>query len=318
MLPSGKKRFTYVDLITKPLKTNLLRTFCSKILLFGEYTVIHGSKALAIPYDSFQAAWSEQLVETQYPNLFAEMLSYFLERAPRFEAWLDLDAFTQAIGKGLYFKANIPVGYGLGSSGALTAAIYDRFRKNEHESLPVLKERLAQMESFFHGESSGIDPFIIYLNAPILQEGKLHLRQVNLPDFEGADYSIFLLNTGISRQTGTFVNTYLEQYKQEAYQQICSKELAPASDQCIDALLNDQGALVYENFKKISEIQQELFQAMIPPPIKSVWEKGLRDEQFYLKLCGAGGGGFMLGICKDFSLIKQEIPDFATEEILKF
>ncbi|NJL74492.1 MAG: hypothetical protein HC892_05065 [Saprospiraceae bacterium] len=35
--------------------------------------------------------------------------------------------FQQAIEAGLYFESSIPIGYGVGSSGALTAALYDTF-----------------------------------------------------------------------------------------------------------------------------------------------------------------------------------------------
>jgi len=34
---------------------------------------------------------------------------------------------------------------------------------------------------------------------------------------------------------------------------------------------------------------------MIPGPMTGVWEKGLADGTFALKLCGSGGGGFLLG-----------------------
>ena len=66
------------------------------------------------------------------------------------------------IGDGLYFESSIPEGYGLGSSGALVAALYHRYAKNGQVSsrsstsktdIPQLKSDLAILESWFHGTS---------------------------------------------------------------------------------------------------------------------------------------------------------------------
>ena len=39
----------------------------------------------------------------------------------------DLDQMASDISKGMYFDSSIPPGYGVGSSGALVAAVYDRY-----------------------------------------------------------------------------------------------------------------------------------------------------------------------------------------------
>ena len=43
---------------------------------------------------------------------------------------------------------------------------------------------------------------------------------------------------------------------------------------------------------------------MIPPDFKKIWRYGLDSNDYKLKLCGAGGGGFILGITKDFEKTK--------------
>ena len=56
----------------------------------------------------------------------------------------------------LYFDSNIPQGYGLGSSGALVAAFYDRYALNKinyigkftSDKIALLKNIFAKMESF--------------------------------------------------------------------------------------------------------------------------------------------------------------------------
>jgi mevalonate kinase len=38
---------------------------------------------------------------------------------------------------------------------------------------------------------------------------------------------------------------------------------------------------------------------MIPKNFQTIWRDGLISEEYYLKLCGAGGGGFLLGMASD-------------------
>jgi mevalonate kinase len=57
----------------------------------------------------------------------------------------------------MYFDSTIPQGYGVGSSGALVAAIYDKYAQDKitvlenltREKLLQLKNIFSQMESFF-------------------------------------------------------------------------------------------------------------------------------------------------------------------------
>ena len=59
----------------------------------------------------------------------------------------------------MYFDSSIPQGYGVGSSGALVAAIYDQYALNKitvlenltKDKLVQLKTVFAAMESFFTG-----------------------------------------------------------------------------------------------------------------------------------------------------------------------
>jgi mevalonate kinase len=36
----------------------------------------------------------------------------------------------------------------------------------------------------------------------------------------------------------------------------------------------------------------------IPPPHIDFWQKGLEHDEYWLKLCGAGGGGMSIGYGK--------------------
>ena len=84
----------------------------------------------------------------------------------------------------MYFDSSIPQGYGVGSSGALVASIYDQYAADKitvlenltRDKLLKLKQIFALMESFFHGKSSGLDPLNSYLSLPILINSKTPYR----------------------------------------------------------------------------------------------------------------------------------------------
>jgi mevalonate kinase len=279
----------------------------SKLLLFGEYTVIRGSRALAVPYSRYRGRWAYASgtketapLQKKLPALADHLAE--LNRRGELIFEFDIEAFRQELQKGLYFDSNIPVGYGLGSSGALCAALFDRFGVGapDREDSPAylrLKKALAQLEDFFHGSSSGIDPLICYLNRPVLIEAGGEIHIVSIPARLPAH--LFLLNTGIPRQTGPLVNAFLEKCKDEKYSRRIDNELVPLVEASIDAFMNSNWDALSDSFHAVSHFQYRWFEEMIPEAFRRIWQEGLEGEDFHLKLCGAGGGGFLLGYAHD-------------------
>ncbi|MBT7242136.1 MAG: mevalonate kinase, partial [Flavobacteriaceae bacterium] len=44
-----------------------------------------------------------------------------------------------------------------------------------------------------------------------------------------------------------------------------------------------------------------------------LWKKGIETNTYYLKLCGSGGGGYMLGFTEDIVKAKQALKDYKLE-----
>ena len=62
----------------------------------------------------------------------------------------DLDAFSNDIEGGMYFDSSIPQGYGVGSSGALVASIYDRYASEKITVLENLtRDKLLKLKEIF-------------------------------------------------------------------------------------------------------------------------------------------------------------------------
>jgi len=134
--------------------------FYSKILLFGEYGIIKDSKGLSIPYNFYNGALKMDENSSEEAIKSNENLKNFVAYLQDIDDALvvfDIALLEHHVDAGMYFDSSIPQGYGVGSSGALVAAIYDKYAQNKitvlenltREKLLKLKAVFSEMESFF-------------------------------------------------------------------------------------------------------------------------------------------------------------------------
>ncbi|MBC7429033.1 MAG: mevalonate kinase [Bacteriovorax sp.] len=299
------------------------KKFYSKVILFGEFSVIQSSMGLVIPYTLFDGKLTFRRDNTAVMDPELKAFSLFIKQlidSNQLNCQFDITSFEFDISQGLYFDSTIPQGYGVGSSGALVAAIFDRYEQENHSTLDIakLKKIFSQMESHFHGASSGVDPLISYLNSPILIKNKNDLGSVTIPKFPKGKGGIFLLNTKRSRKTEPLVNLFLEKTKNERFNGLCENQLTPITNDCIKNFLDADMKSLLENFKKLSEFQFEHFSPMIPTLYRDLWVEGIKSNDYLLKLCGAGGGGFLMGITSDFQKVKRVLSAHEIRLLLSF
>lgn len=281
----------------------------SKVLLFGEYSVIKHSHALAIPYPLFEGKLKFKRSKNIMIESELKAFGQYLKKIQQTQdlRGFDLSSFEFDIGQGLFFDSTIPQGFGVGSSGALCAALVDRYTNIEDDvdKIDELKKFFSLVESHFHGSSSGFDPLVSFLQRPILIGEKQKLSTVELPDYKEGKGCLFLLNTGRARRTEPLVNLFLEKCKSDEFNHLCQNHLLPITNQCIESFLKKDVQTLFENFNRLSEFQFQHMKEMIPKIFQDIWEMGLKGHEFYLKLCGAGGGGFLLGMTQDFESARK-------------
>lgn len=288
--------------------------FPAKLLLFGEYSIISDSQALAIPFAKYTGCWRYGRREEQMS--LVPLADYLENLAQRGEliAPLDLPRLQTELKNKLVFRSTIPQGYGVGSSGALCAALYHRFGESNMDTsqdLMRLKKILAQIESYFHGASSGTDPLVCYLKEALLLQNKSSIIPLTLPaNPVDAQYQIFLLDTKMPRETEPYVQLFLQQCQQKVYQQQIETKLIPLVHQAIQHYIQREAAQLFTSFHELSKFQLTAFAPMIPPPFQSIWKRGLDQELYKLKLCGAGGGGFILGMTSNFERTQEVISNY--------
>ncbi len=288
------------------------RRFYAKLMLFGEYSAIHRSKALTIPFKNYGGELS-YLPDKKNPsfNLARESNRQMLEYAKFLKYKIDsegiafdfnidqlLQDLNKDLDKGLYFKSSIPQGYGTGSSGALIAAIFDRYGPVFTPEPQKLREYFSFMENFFHGQSSGIDPLVSYYYEPLLVHGD-DFKIVEKPNLSPTNNEgILLADTGQTSKTGPLVELFLTHSKNK---KIDAPYLSKLNNNLIENLINEQFETFYNQLNILSEWQLKNMQAMIPAKMLDFWQDGLTQNLWTTKLCGSGGGGFLLIFTKNYA-----------------
>jgi len=307
--------------------------YYAKIMLFGEYSVIKNSMALTVPYSHFNGELSfihsdnytdYDFAQRSNLNLY-NLLGYIKELSAqnRLLCPFDLDAFAADLRKGLYFESSIPEGYGVGSSGALIAAVYNRYvadrpdpQRLESKGMLSLKNKLAQLESYYHGTSSGIDPLNAYIKYPLLfsGNGEVNKASIHLPA-KNPEFAVFLLNTGLKRETGPLVNIFLEKVKNRDVGGIDTQHLIGLTNQAIHSIIKGANGDFFQSLQGLSNYQLRHFEPMIPQGFRKIWKEGMDNNHYYLKLCGSGGGGFLLGFTDDFPGVRYKMEKKGLEVI---
>lgn len=283
------------------------KTYHAKLMLAGEYAVILDGDALTVPLKEFQANLAHREHAANPDQAIRSInhlrnLSIYIESLPRnsFFATPDPGTMKEMVTSGFYIESSVPEGYGVGSSGVVTAIVYDRFfRDREGLALPQIRKDLSAIESFFHGKSSGVDALACYTGSPLLFEAG---ERISEPDFDPGKlpggYHFFLVDSGSVFETGPLVNQFLERLKDPGYEKIILEQYLPLNRKLIQALTGRRDADPGLLFRAVSDLQYREFRPMIPDDMEDFWLHGQLSGDYYLKLNGSGGG-FILGICHE-------------------
>jgi mevalonate kinase len=298
--------------------------------LFGEYGIIKNSKGLSIPYNFFKGglktgSFENATVKESNKNLID--FKNYLKTIDSSIVEFNFFKLQNDLKNGMFFDSSIPQGYGVGSSGALVAALYDRYALNkitvlENLTKPkilVLKNIFSKMESFFHGKSSGLDPLNSYLSLPILIHSKNEIETTGIPSQStNGKGAVFLLDSGMSSETAPMVDLFFKSMKNKNYNKIIKEKFIKTTDDCVEDFLNGNFNSLFTNMKILSEVVLENFKPMIPKDFHQLWKKGIESDDYFLKLCGSGGGGYILGFSKDFQKAKKSLSNYKLEVVYNF
>ena len=285
--------------------------YYSKVILFGEYSMIFDATALMIPLKRFSAQWqfpqSRNRAASLTSNQSLKRFCQYLNENEELSNLFDLQALRRDLNDGLFLSSNVPSGYGLGSSGTLVAAVYDRYAIQKTDDYLQLKALFGKMESHFHGSSSGIDPLQCYLGKPfkITPEGV----QLLSDDFLKKDIHICLIDTKIKSNTKPLVNHFKAQRENPEFLNRFQSEYVPCVTSCINSMIDGNKDMFFKSLKQLSKGQLEFLRPMITDNTLDLFTTDY-DFNFGVKISGSGGGGYVLGFTDDVQKASDLLKDF--------
>lgn len=286
-------------------------SFNSKLLLFGEYGLMFGAMALAAPFSMFNGrlAFDTEGQHNASTDEIRRLVTHLKikESEQNLHFPLDLGQLESDLEKGLYFYSNIPQQYGLGSSGALVAALFSQYafpaEMGNNLSPEILKANFAILEGYFHGRSSGLDPLISYLNKPLQINSQKQIVPVDF-DYRKTGITMALIDTHTTGATGPLVQHFIDLFNLPEFEQAFQNQFVPANNGCIESLLADDKAAFFQNLEQLVRFEVYHFHEMIPVGFHRVISHALCSK-VYIKLLGSGGGGFLLAMVNDVASLEK-------------
>jgi mevalonate kinase len=270
----------------------------SKLLLFGEHSVLMGSPAVILPLWKFPARLripEREAIEAHLDSneQLSQFYHYLAAHPDWFEGHIHLKNFKDTLKKGVFLESLIPIGYGLGSSASVCVAVYKVFGKTNLKELNQLKIFYSRMESFFHGKSSGLDPVAVHVNKPILVDGiKIQVIE-HQHKFIDESIHTYLLDSGISRNASAIIETFQAELQNEVFKNAFLNDYLPILQSIKENVIKEQ-PIGWDLLKAVSSQQLTYFRKLIPEPVYAIWKQSISDKNTCIKLLGAGGGGYFL------------------------
>ena len=109
----------------------------------------------------------------------------------------------------------------------------------------------------------------------------------------------------------------MEKLKEEGFRTMMSRQFKKYNDACVKAFLKSDWDPLFTNLKGLSRVALEHFSPMIPSTFHSLWQKGIDTNAYYLKLCGSGGGGYILGFTKDLDEAKAALAPHQLDVVIR-
>ena len=105
---------------------------------------------------------------------------------------------------------------------------------------------------------------------------------------------------------------------QGVYRIVLKEQVVKQTVACVDNFLNGDVKSLFTNVKSRSNVVLDNFKPMIPAQFHKLWQKGIDTNDYYLKLCGSGGGGYILGFTEDIEKARKALKDYKLEVVYNF
>ena len=127
------------------------------------------------------------------------------------------------------------------------------------------------------------------------------------------DFKLYIIDSKIDSSTKKMIKVFEDKISKSEFRLFFNSKFINNTNQCIDHLINTS-KLFRDSVKELSNDTLHNFQEMIPEKLKHKWKEGIKNDSYYMKLCGSGGGGFFLAYDFD-NQINSSFSDFKIYQI---
>jgi D-glycero-alpha-D-manno-heptose-7-phosphate kinase len=203
--------------------------------------------------------------------------------------------------------SSLPARSGLGSSSAFTVGLLKllSFIRNESLSRYELATRAIYVERELLSENVGVQDQLHAtfggLSRYDFSGDTLSITPVRLSSvvYKALDESMYLIHTGITRFASEIVTEQIKKTREHKIDKPLSHLYALTGQAAVllqgndpERVLSELGAMIDEGWKT----KRSLSSSVSNPEIDSLYDAIMRNGALGGKLCGAGGGGFLLAI----------------------
>lgn len=280
----------------------------AKTILFGEHAVVYGQPAIAVPVNNLQTKVTIQGLPTK-PAGTIEIKAPAVGLDTTYAALAEdhplrqsIDLFTahhhlpNIMAMRIMIASTIPAGSGLGSSAALSVALFNALSGFLGiDSKPEEINYLAyEAEKIFHGTPSGIDNTVIAFNAPIIFQRGEPMQFLDI----GATFHFMLINCGVSASTAEAVGAVralVERYPEQVTPLI--REIGVITGEAKSALAGGDRWLLGSLMQRNQALLKSL--TVSHPQLDLVVAICERSGALGAKLSGGGRGGHVLCLLEE-------------------
>jgi len=293
----------------------------SKVILSGEHSVVYGYPALITSINKrLIFSLSEENVFSNENDLKNKEIVGLIEKIIISYLKKHKIAYCK---KKYFFKidSEIPVGYGLGSSAALSvaaAACFLKFLSGKNFPKEVINDLAYQIEIYFHQNPSGVDNTASCFGGLIYYRKEFDfLKNISFLNFKIPEtFSLYLINSGRPKEkTKEMVNVVFEKYKKNPlFFENIFINIQKTTKKMVLAIKEENANLFYEAI-----LDNEIFLEMLG--VVSLKTKKLLQKLFPFgvgKVTGAGGKDDKSGFILFFAKKEKELLSFLKEQKINF
>lgn len=285
----------------------------AKVILFGEHAVVYGQPALAVPVNKVRAKatifpdpqGASGKIILDAPDIQLHCEANQLSTGHPFSVLLRAAAEALNIphfpALTLRITSTIPVAGGMGSGAAVSVAVTRALCAFVGRSLTnqEISEIAYQVEKVYHGNPSGVDNTVIAYNQPVYFQKNIPHEFIKVRN----PFTIVIADSGIKSSTSVMVEKVrknaqsnpleFEQYFNDIGQ-IASQARSILESQdsyLLGPLMNDNHRLLQQIGVSCPELDQLVYTAQ-------------QSGALGAKLCGAGGGGNIIGLATELTAEK--------------